>query len=79
VPEFSIVDGKLSLFAASWKSPRLLLNPIGTLNLNLIAPVWTHSAWLIAVDGFLKIMSEMSGPLPEEIFGDHLPSGSTAD
>lgn len=79
VPEFSILDGKLSLFTASWKNPRFLFNPIGTLNLNLIAPVWTHSAWIIAVDGFLKVMKDLSGALPEEIFGDHLPMGGLAD
>ena len=79
VPEFSILDGKLSLFTASWKNPRLLFNPIGSLNLNLIAPVWTHSAWIIAVDGFLKVMRDLSGSLPEEIFGDHLPKGRLAD
>jgi hypothetical protein len=81
VPEFSILDGKLSLFTASWKNPRLLFNPIGTLNLNLnlIAPVWTHSAWIIAVDRFLKVMRDLSGSLPEDIFGDHLPTGKAAD
>lgn len=79
LPEFSIVDGKLSLFAASWKNPRILLNPIGTLNLNLIAPVWTHDAWLVAIASFLKIMRDMGGTMPEEIFGDHLPKGGAAD
>ncbi|WP_336354427.1 OfxX fusion product [Pseudomonas granadensis] len=79
LPKFSIVDGKLSLFAASWKNPRLLLNPIGNLNSNLIAPVWTHDAWLVAVDSFLRIMRDMGGTIPEEIFGDHLPKGIAAD
>jgi nucleoid-associated protein YgaU len=78
LPEFSIVDGKLSLYAASWKSPRLLLNPIGSLNSNLIAPVWTHDAWLVSVGSFLKIMREVGGTLPEDIFGDHLPKGIAA-
>lgn len=79
LPEFSIVDGKLSLFAASWKNPRILSNPIGSLNFSLIAPVWSHNAWLVAVDGFLKVMRDLFGPLPEIIIGDHLPSGRAAD
>lgn len=75
VPEFSIADGKLSLFTASWKNPRPLFNPVGTLSLNLntLAPVWTHSAWMIAVDGFLKVMAHLNGSMPLEIFGEHLP------
>jgi hypothetical protein len=79
VPEFSIVDGKLSLFTASWKNPKLLFNPIGTLNLNTLAPVWTHSAWMIAIDGFLNVMEHLNGSLPEEIFGEHLPQRKHAD
>lgn len=79
VPEFSIVDGKLSLFTASWKNPKPLLNPIGTLNLNTLAPVWTHSAWMIAIEGFLNVMEHLNGSLPEEIFGEHLPQRKAAD
>lgn len=81
VPEFSIVDGKLSLFTASWQNPRPLFNPVGTLNLNLntLAPVWTHSAWMIAVDGFLNVMAHLNGSLPEEIFGEYLPQRKPAE
>ena len=80
-PEFSIVDGKLSLFTASWKNPKPLFNPIGTLNLNLntLAPVWTHSAWMIAIEGFLNVMEHLNGSLPDEIFGEHLPQRKAAD
>lgn len=80
VPEFSIVDGKLSLFTASWKSPRLLFNPVGSLsrNLNTLAPVWTHSAWMVAIDGFLNVMRYLNGSLPEDIFGEHMSQRKSA-
>lgn len=81
MPEFSIVDGKLSLFTASWQNPRPLFNPVGALNLSLntLAPVWTHSAWMIAVDGFLNVMEHLNGSLPEEVFGEHLPQRKPAN
>jgi hypothetical protein len=72
VPVFSIEDGKLRLTTPAWKNPRWLLNPIGSLRQTLIAPVWTYSAWVIAVDGFLTVMENLNGSLPGEILGGYL-------
>ncbi|MFF7106987.1 OfxX fusion product [Pseudomonas sichuanensis] len=67
LPVFTAVDGKLVLATPAWKATRWMLNPVGTPREGLIAPVWTFSAWVAAVEGFLKIMESMSGPLPEVI------------
>lgn len=76
MPVFSIQDGKLLLSTTAWRQPKLVLNPVGSHKLALIAPVWTYGAWLVATAGFLKVMERLNGSLPEEILGDHLPGHS---
>lgn len=73
MPVISTADGKLVLSTPAWKSTRWLLNPVGSPRQGLIAPIWTFSAWLTAVDGFLRVMESLSGSLPEAITGGPLP------
>lgn len=67
LPVFSIADGKLVLSTSAWKNPRWLRNAVGTPREGLIAPIWTYSAWITAVSGFLRTMESLNGSLPEEI------------
>ena len=78
MPVFSTADGKLVLSTPAWKTTRWLLNPIGSPRQGLIAPVWTYSAWLTAVDGFLRVMESLNGSLPEAIMGASLPGAITS-
>lgn len=67
LPVFSTADGRLVLSTRAWKNPRWLRNAVGTPREGLIAPIWTYSAWVTAVNGFLRIMQNLNGSLPEEI------------
>lgn len=67
LPVFSTADGTLVLSTSAWKNPRWLRNAVGTPREGLIAPIWTYTAWITAVNGFLRIMESLGGSLPEEI------------
>ena len=67
LPVFSTADGTLVLSTSAWKNPRWLRNAVGTPREGLIAPIWTYTAWITAVNGFLRIMESLGGSLSEEI------------
>jgi len=76
LPLFSTADGKLVLSSPAWKTKRLMLNPVGNPRQGAIVPVWTFDAWIAAVDGFLRLMERLGGPLPEVITSGPLPTRS---
>ncbi|WP_288632806.1 OfxX fusion product [Pseudomonas sp. UBA5666] len=67
MPVFSTADGRLVLSTPAWKNPRWLRNAIGYHREGWVAPIWTFSAWVTAVSGFLRVMESLSGPLPDAI------------
>lgn len=67
LPVFSTVDGRLVLSTPAWKNSRYLQNAVGYHREGLVAPIWTFSAWVTAVSGFLQVMESLSGSLPETI------------
>lgn len=74
MPVFSTGEGRLMLWKPGLKNQMFLFNPVGRLNGTVISPNWTFAAWLTVIDGFLRVMEQLSGsPLPEQILGDHLP------
>lgn len=76
LPSFSTADGKLVLSTPAWKTKRLVLNPVGHPRQGAIVPVWTFAAWIAAINGFLRLMEDLSGPLPAAITSGLLRSGN---
>jgi len=73
MPVFSLLEGRLQLSTKSWKQPKIVPNPVGSLKGSLIAPMWTYAAWVASTVAFVKVLEQLSGSLPDDIPGDHLP------
>lgn len=78
MPQFSMREGKLLMSSPNWKTPKIVLNPIGSLQRDRISPVWTFPDWTVATEGFMSVMADVNGDMPPTIAGSHLP-WSTGD
>ncbi|WP_170775882.1 OfxX fusion product [Ruegeria lacuscaerulensis] len=59
-PAFRFQDDELLLTSPTWKHPKRLRNPVGTLDYNTLKPVWNHTAWLETVRRIAVVLEELS-------------------